>query len=563
MLLSRFWYVLVGVALAGAVYLLLLATNIYNHTAERDSAQLLAADSQVVDWYLRSDARERASELLRPALERGLATALDKASATQGELGADVQDAARKVLAAAAAEIPRERGFDALLAVDQHGRVVAQTGFDAARGRSDFELGGYPVVADALHGYVRDDVLSLDRLYRVVARPVEIEPGHAPVGAVVGARLLDDRFAKEISKRTGAAIAFYVDGHRVAAAAPEGTDASSLDAINRDLATLPTDATYAETGRSAIRSLPDNLSVMYSRLPGEAGQQQAGFAVASHAATIASPLAFFSVADDKDKAATPFGWALIALAGAALVGLVLTLFEHTRPLSRFRKEVRELEAGHVERLRAAQLSGRYRDIAAMMNDAVDKLIEKSGGQSRRAANLGEVLGALPAQPVMSAFAFPEDGRPSLVSEPGKNETATAAPLPSAGSLKSSPLATAPLGSKPNASAQPVPPPAPSLSQPRSAPPTAPSARPAPPAPIAAVPPPDSPQERDLWHCLYEEFVATRGQLGDHAEGYTYEKFEGTLRKHRAAIQEKHGCDRVRFKVYVKDGKAALKASPVH
>ena len=66
----------------------------------------------------------------------------------------------------------------------------------------------------------------------------------------------------------------------------------------------------------------------------------------------------------------------------------------------------------------------------------------------------------------------------------------------------------------------------------------------------------------MWRSVFDEFVATRERLGDSLENFTYEKFERTLRKNRGAIQEKHGCRRVRFRVYVKEGKAALKASPV-
>ncbi len=55
-------------------------------------------------------------------------------------------------------------------------------GYEQASGNADFELGGYPVVADALRGYIRDDTLVLDRIYRVVARPVELDTSQLPAG---------------------------------------------------------------------------------------------------------------------------------------------------------------------------------------------------------------------------------------------------------------------------------------------------------------------------------------------------------------------------------------------
>ena len=45
-------------------------------------------------------------------------------------------------------------------------------------------------------------------------------------------------------------------------------------------------------------------------------------------------------------------------------------------------------------------------------------------------------------------------------------------------------------------------------------------------------------------------------------GLTYEKFAEKLVKNRDDLMAKTGCREVRFTVYVKDGKAALKATPV-
>ena len=62
--------------------------------------------------------------------------------------------------------------------------------------------------------------------------------------------------------------------------------------------------------------------------------------------------------------------------------------------------------------------------------------------------------------------------------------------------------------------------------------------------------------------VYTDFVAQRERCGESADGLTYERFATKLRKNRDQLMSKYGCRTVRFQVYVKDGKAALKATPV-
>ena len=69
-------------------------------------------------------------------------------------------------------------------------------------------------------------------------------------------------------------------------------------------------------------------------------------------------------------------------------------------------------------------------------------------------------------------------------------------------------------------------------------------------------------EASEWRRVFEEFVTTKQQCGENVDGFTYQKFEQTLKKNRDALIQRHGCKRVKFSVYVKDGKAALKASPI-
>ena len=62
--------------------------------------------------------------------------------------------------------------------------------------------------------------------------------------------------------------------------------------------------------------------------------------------------------------------------------------------------------------------------------------------------------------------------------------------------------------------------------------------------------------------MFEQFLSTKKQCNEAVAGLTYEKFVVTLRKNREQIVAKHGASKVRFTVYVKEGKAALKATPI-
>lgn len=75
--------------------------------------------------------------------------------------------------------------------------------------------------------------------------------------------------------------------------------------------------------------------------------------------------------------------------------------------------------------------------------------------------------------------------------------------------------------------------------------------------------PSSPtDEMAEWKVVFEEFVKTKKQCGESTEGLTFERFKGTLERNKAALVARHNCTFVKFTVYVKDGKAALRASPV-
>ncbi|MEW5742053.1 MAG: MXAN_5187 C-terminal domain-containing protein, partial [Myxococcota bacterium] len=77
------------------------------------------------------------------------------------------------------------------------------------------------------------------------------------------------------------------------------------------------------------------------------------------------------------------------------------------------------------------------------------------------------------------------------------------------------------------------------------------------APVGAA----SDEERHFQE-VFRDFVATREKCGEPADGLTFDKFKAKLLKNKEQLVAKYQCRTVRFQVYVKDGKAALKATPV-
>jgi hypothetical protein len=583
MILSRAWYGLLGLAVAVALYVVYIAVGQYDRAATRALKERLASDSQTVEWALKIDARRRIDALLVGSVDAALQQALAAANGSrEGKPPDAAKQGARKALTAIGEAIPVDWRADALFAVDRDGRVIAELGFDQVAGNDDFELGGYPAVNDALHGWLRDDVWLLgSKMYIVAARPVEYDVAQRPAGAIVGLKEVNKRFADDLAKRTRTALAFFVSPRRVAAGiGVDGFDEEKLDAVGNELSKIDEKA-YGDGGRSDVRMLGDDLGAMYARLPGEVWPLGGGFAVARAQTLLTGPMGFLSSADDKDKANVP--WLLLVAVAlvAAVVGVAFTLFEHTMPLGELVTQADRLKKGTMDGLQVARFRGSYRLAAQAINEGIEHAIEKAGGKTRKPADLESILGPVPSQPAMSAFAFPMgDGRSPggpPVSPPG----GPSAPFPPPPRSASQPGVVP--KTPPAAGFRGPPPPLqrPMADSAGAGLPTTPAAPPAAPTSahalgeddddatmVGAVPPElmaeatgDQLEEKQ-WIMVYEDFVRTKKQCGESVDGLSLEKFASTLRKNRDALIAKHGCKRVRFSVYVKEGRASLKATPV-
>jgi hypothetical protein len=65
-----------------------------------------------------------------------------------------------------------------------------------------------------------------------------------------------------------------------------------------------------------------------------------------------------------------------------------------------------------------------------------------------------------------------------------------------------------------------------------------------------------------WRETFDKFRELKVQLGEPADKISFEKFAAKLKKNRADLLAKHNCKGVRFSVYEKDGRAAIKASAI-
>lgn len=647
MILSRIWYVILALLLAAAGYVVSLAVGQYNRRNQVAMDETIKADTQVVKYALEVDARRRLDNLLLPAVDAAVIKAV--ANANGKAIPPASKEEGAKALRAFNEKLPPEYKSDVMMITDREGRLVAQFGYDAVNAFPEFELGGYTAVNDALHGFLRDDTWVWGgKLTRVAARPIEAEVDQPPVGAIIALRFMDTGFAKQIATRTRTNIAFFVLGQRVASApAPESAlDDASLEALGGDLKAVYEDKDFKETGRTGVRPLgPPGTEVggvLFAKLLGDAWELGGGYAVARPKVAITSPLGFLNGADDADK--RNVNWKIIAPVAlfAMLFGLLFSWLEVTLPMKELRVQAAKLKKGELDMLQLPRFRGGYRPIGQDINDGIQRVVEKGGGQARKPADLESILGPVPAQPNMSAFSFPlNDG--SVPPQPAPQAPQAFAgpngPPPPGARFGHGP--PPPVGSRPGG----PPPSSPGIRPPLpGAPPSAGAPGPgfpsqdrtmsmggappmmAAPTPAAGNPPPvampstnsatvaaspganrhtpaqepsasggsptakteeeedeetkiGKPSEALLsasgagptaiadggtqeWRIVYEDFLRVKRECGEPTDGLTFEKFQQTLKKNRDALMQRHGCKRVKFSVYVKEGRASLKATPV-
>lgn len=231
----------------------------------------------------------------------------------------------------------------------------------------------------------------------------------------------------------------------------------------------------------------------------------------------------------------------VALVLAALFGLLVRAAEPAPMLPEPLVTAAARIAKGEFAARAPELAGQLGTVAAALNRAAEAASAAPAAPAPPAEDMF-ARAARPAEADPSAFEFPP--RPAA----GGDATAESA----ADAVLPAPPAPEP---EPERPAVIVPPPP--AQEPLAAPAELLQA-------AAQAVPPDAAgdDEQAHWRQVFSDFLRTRGECGEASGGLTFERFAQKLASNKSALVAKYGCRTVRFQVYVKEGKAALKATPV-
>ncbi len=567
MFLSKIWFFLITIVAVVAITIALIMPKPAERAGRVHEDDSLRTACRVTNVILSGNARAQiqlASEFSQAARQLKLARTLFEASKGEivsGQANATVRKELIKLVESATGPQP---SFVWLL--DRRGRVVARSNADDT-GYGD-SVRGYYAVQDALDGYVRDDLWMMeDGLYRVATAPV-LTQSLEWAGAVVVGKAIHQEFALSLSESINANINFYVGEAAVAASKPIQIHKDVVDQASR----LKQSEGGLDCGLGEILHATaggERYAVVSASLPGEAGEQGAFYSVLIKRA---APLNFMGMLKSTKKADLGFGqfpWILVIvlLVGMMGVGLFLTYREVDTPLKKLNANAVALAQGETERFDESMHRSKFGSIARSVNIAIDKTHRKAHAAAK---DLDQLLGPAPSDDVdAAASALPPIG-------PGGMSGAAAAPPPSEFKFGGPAAPHAPAIATPAPDAftrEKTPPPMPVAKQreataPKNAWPTdnhhTPrginadilGAR----EEMATIA--DDDQSASYFLQVYEEFIALKQKCGEPTENLTFERFSKKLQKNEDTLISKHACRMVRFQVYEKDGKAALKASPV-
>jgi hypothetical protein len=603
MFLSKIWFVLVGLLAGVAVTAAFVAPRPADRRIEQLEGQRLDRAQYAAEQMLKNDARRWIDYVSKLGRDSHLTEALDSSSRGAGE-PKTLHETVRSRLKAL---VPDRAGIgvESLIAVDNKGRVVARVGDD--EGEYGESIAGAEVVGDALRGYLSDDVWgAARRLRRVGAAPVTSKSRERIVGAVVVAIETGKRLAEMWKRNLGVDVAIVLGKDVVSSTLPEALLGQLPELIEQHATEI---ANHKRTRALVLHMGNERMLLVAAPFVGEASEQRAYYVLLNKKSPESDPWVLLSNTSSDDLRWGRFPWLPLGVGILAMIGIGLFLqrMEVDGPLHRLRSEVHSLARNELQKLDDTRYGGKLGGVARDINATVERfthapppksemakkdiaaILDRGGsadGQSfdvSRAKPAKPAPAPNPASVAASLFGAPKlpptvGGPPPAVALPAPPPPVFQAPVAPAGSTnRPSALATLPSRfetSPPSgefaavsASAlieAPSPPPLRRDVTPPPVPVSAALAAPPPPASAAALFAASAPKDDERAHFerVFEEYIALRGKCGESTTSVSADKFLAKLKSNRDQLVAKYSCRTARFSVYVKDGKAAIKATPV-
>jgi hypothetical protein len=598
---SKLWFFVIALAGAVALTIALVLPRPAQRSLIRGEANRLQTACGVIHILLADDARNRVELAGAFARAPEIMNALEAASATE-RLDEARMKQVRDVGDAVMKAIQGNRKPDFAMLIDRRGRVVARVRLDDA----DFGdvAAGRPLIDDALAGYLRDDLWAQNgTMYFVSAGPV-VKQG-AYVGAVVLGHQVTNQLAEKLVKSLAVDMGFHLGADGVAGSTSIAFDHVPLQAAIAKLGPdLASDCQLVPP--MEVQAGADDYTAIVARLPGEAAARQAFYSVIIKRPDALGFLSTLKAVKENDLSFGNFPWILVGGVFLVVLGLGIGLMfgEADRPLRRLTADAVRLAKGETERMSEDGHGGKFGSIARSVNIHIDKLGREAKSAKK---DLDQLLGPAPEGSLgtidLLATALPSvrPGGPAPAVPPPPSEFRFQDTGPPAPPRVTTPRPAAPPSFRTVAPAAAPPPPIPQATPPpfsqAAAPsyaaatpsyaPAAPSYAPAAP-PASHVPPASDsyseripraslsfdddilgnateilpPRAEPYFKQIFDQFIAVKKSCNEPTAGLIYEKFAEKLVKNREDLMRKTGCREVRFTVYVKDGKAALKATPV-
>ncbi len=594
MLLTRIWAVLLAILATGCLagMFLLSAGNSGDFTeADRDAVRAVTEAGVVAlsAGINASEVQQVSTLVIHEPLREALVRQKAHAKAADGEESPGDEPELPQVLAEATEALRLKTGTNLTVAVvDGTGRVIASNGISESSMPEVIATEAYRAIPPTDEGTFSITIDSEIHVAKVTPTVIDDRRLVAIDRLNLGAGSL---LRRVLGSDTPAGI--VRDGTLVGEIFGDQPISDEIEALAKEhVADVP------EDGASTVFTMGGGLDKRIGalgRVPGPAGRGTNGamLVVMSRQSAAASQQDIAAAISEARRKGVRVNWPILVglLLVSAALAIYLPYLEAIGPMNRLSHEFNALALGQQHQVfhdRYGGVPGRTARSAAAAYEALRQAflaeleIEDDGiehqeeeelprrprtSRRRRLTRAHQKLGEGHEQSTGRA----NTGSRKRPRTGAQQESPRPTPATPASPVSPAPVSPAPVAPAPTPAPAPFPTPAPAAAP--SPPPPGPSAVPVPapapiptpitaPAPVARPAPAAAPPE-DEFEELFEEFVQVKQACGEPTDNLTYDRFAAKLRKNERDLKAKRpDIKRVQFTVYVKDGKAALKAKVI-